>query len=224
MGMAFQGQEFEIRRVLNAPPFQVLTATNGLRAQHEIQGHQLRRSIRETLGRNPKLRTKFGRPDPDSDRLYLPHIVHTSGQSSRCTETCGNDSSNLVIRPERTAAKDGITIHHGPIAYGNTVCRDANLREKFAQKGVLCFEMEAVGLNKGWQGYVVVTAAAYANDLLKHVAPSRVATRRNMRACSTKWLTSHYSSLLMTPEYIRTQNINEEAIYFPSLFDRHLFS
>ncbi|KAH7480507.1 hypothetical protein FOMA001_g8803 [Fusarium oxysporum f. sp. matthiolae] len=244
MGMAFQGQEFEIRRVLNAPPFQLLTATNGLRAQHEIQGHQLRRSIRETLGRNPKLRTKFGRPDPGSDRLYLPHIVHTSGQSSRCTETCGNDSSNLVIRPERTAAKDGIAIHHGLIAYGNSVCRDANLREKFAQKGVLCFEMEAAGLinyfpcivirgtcdysdshkNKDWQGYVVVTAAAYANDLLKHVAPSRVATRRNMRACSTKWLTSHYSSLLMTPEYIRTQNINQEAIYFPSLFDRHLFS
>lgn len=25
-------------------------------------------------------------------------------------------------------------------------------------------------------------------------------------------------------EYIRTQNINQEAIYFPSLFDRHLFS
>lgn len=76
-----------------------------------------------------------------------------------------------------------------------SVCRDANLREKFAQKGGLCFEMEAAGLinyfpcivirgtcdysdshkNKGWQGYVVVTAAAYANDLLKHVAPSRVA-------------------------------------------------
>jgi len=51
--------------------------------------------------------------------------------------------------------------------------------------------------NKDWQGYAAVTAAAYAKDLLKHVAPSRVATKRNMRACSTKWLTSHYSSLLM---------------------------
>ncbi|KAJ9421487.1 nucleoside phosphorylase domain-containing protein [Fusarium oxysporum] len=153
----------------------LLTATNGLRAQHEIQGHRIRHS----------------------DRLYLPHIVHTSGQSSRCTEACGNDSLNLVIRPERAAAEDGIVIHHGLIASGNTVCRDANLRDKFAQKGALCFEMEVAGLinyfpciviqgicdysdshkNKDWQGYAAMTAAVYAKDLLKHVAPSRIANR-----------------------------------------------
>jgi nucleoside phosphorylase len=222
MGVAFQGQEFEIRRVLNAPPFQLLTATNGLRAQHEIQGHRLQQSISEILDRSPKLRTKFGRPDPDSDRLYLPHVVHPSGQPSHCTESCGNDPSTLVLRPERTDAEDDIVIHYGLIASGNTLCRDTNLRDKFAKKRVLCFEMEAAGVmnhfpciviraicdysdshkNKDWQGYAAMTAAAYAKDLLKHVAPSHIATKRKMRACGTKWLTGHYLSLLMETVFV----------------------
>ncbi|KAH7164921.1 hypothetical protein DER46DRAFT_684854 [Fusarium sp. MPI-SDFR-AT-0072] len=201
MGVAFQGQEFDIRRVLNAPPFQLLTATNGLRAQHEIQGHRLQQSMREILGRRPKLRTKFGRPDPDSDRLYFPHVVHPSGQSSHCAEHCGSDPSTLVLRPERTNAENGIVIHYGLIASGNTLCRDANLRDKFAQKG-----------NKDWQGYAAMTAAAYAKDLLKHVAPSQVATKRETRACGTKWLAVHYSSLLMETVFVFMLFLLVEAI------------
>ncbi|KAH7224148.1 hypothetical protein BKA60DRAFT_594054 [Fusarium oxysporum] len=108
MCVAFQGQEFEIRRVLDAPPFQLLAAANGLRSQHDIQGH--------------------------SDRLHFPHVVHPSGQSSHCVEHCGSYPSTLVLRPERTDAKNGIVIHYGLIASGNTLCRDANLRDKFAQK------------------------------------------------------------------------------------------
>ncbi|EXM19627.1 Nucleoside phosphorylase superfamily [Fusarium oxysporum f. sp. vasinfectum] len=57
MCVAFQGQEFEIRRVLDAPPFQLLAAANGLRSQHDIQGRQLQQSIREILGRRPTLLT-----------------------------------------------------------------------------------------------------------------------------------------------------------------------
>ncbi|KAF5268192.1 hypothetical protein FOXYS1_914 [Fusarium oxysporum] len=232
MGVALQGQEFEIRRVLNAPPFQLLAAMNGLRAQHKIQVHRLQQSIREILGRRPKLRTKFGRPDPDSDRLYFPHIVHPSGQSSHCAGHCGSDPSTLVLRPERMDAENGIVIHYGLIASGNTLCRDANLRDKFAQKGVLCFEMEAAGLinyfpcvvirgicdysdphkTKDWQGYAAMTAAAYAKDLLKHVTRSQVATKRETRACGTKCLTGHYSSLLMETVFVFMLFLLVEAI------------
>ncbi|KAM5383078.1 hypothetical protein ACJA88_003611 [Fusarium oxysporum] len=232
MGVALQGQEFEIRRVLNAPPFQLLAAMNGLRAQHKIQVHRLQQSIREILGRRPKLRTKFGRPYPDSDRLYFPHIVHPSGQSSHCAGHCGSDPSTLVLRPERMDAENGIVIHYGLIASGNTLCRDANLRDKFAQKGVLCFEMEAAGLinyfpcvvirgicdysdphkTKDWQGYAAMTAAAYAKDLLKHVTRSQVATKRETRACGTKCLTGHYSSLLMETVFVFMLFLLVEAI------------
>ncbi|QKD53957.2 uncharacterized protein FOBCDRAFT_250161 [Fusarium oxysporum Fo47] len=201
MGVALQGQEFEIRRVLNAPPFQLLAAMNGLRAQHKIQVHRLQQSIREILGRRPKLRTKFGRPDPDSDRLYFPHIVHPSGQSSHCAGHCGSDPSTLVLRPERMDAENGIVIHYGLIASGNTLCRDANLRDKFAQKGT-----------KDWQGYAAMTAAAYAKDLLKHVTRSQVATKRETRACGTKCLTGHYSSLLMETVFVFMLFLLVEAI------------
>ncbi|RYC88560.1 hypothetical protein BFJ63_vAg8622 [Fusarium oxysporum f. sp. narcissi] len=139
-----------------------------------------------------------------------------------CAEHCGSDPSTLVLRPERTDAENGIVIHYGLIASGNTLCRDANLRGKFAQKGVLCFEMEAAGLinyfhcvvirgvcyysdshkNKDWQRYAAMTAAAYTKDLLKHVAPSQVTTKRETRACRTKWLTGHYSGLLMATVFV----------------------
>jgi nucleoside phosphorylase len=73
--------------------------------------------------------------------------------------------------------------------------KDAIVRDTIAkEKGVMCFEMEAAGLmnhfpclivrgicdyldshkNKQWQGYVAMTAAAYAQDLLTRMVLNRV--------------------------------------------------
>jgi nucleoside phosphorylase len=73
--------------------------------------------------------------------------------------------------------------------------KDALIRDKLsAEKGVLCFEMEAAGLmnhfpclvirgicdysdthkNKKWQGYAAMAAAAYAKDLLCRMARNKV--------------------------------------------------
>lgn len=69
------------------------------------------------------------------------------------------------------------------------------------EKEVLCFEMEAAGLmnhfpclvirgicdysdshkNEEWQGYASMTAAAYANDLLRRIHPNRIEAERNIR-------------------------------------------
>jgi nucleoside phosphorylase len=71
---------------------------------------------------------------------------------------------------------------------------DATRDRLAAEKGVLCFEMEAAGLmnhfpclvirgicdysdthkNKSWQGYAAMTAAAYAKDLLGQIAQTRL--------------------------------------------------
>jgi hypothetical protein len=70
-------------------------------------------------------------------------------------------------------------------------------RDKISQDlgGVLCFEMEAAGLmnnfpclvirgisdysdshkNDGWQRYAAAAAAAFAKELLNHLAPTKVA-------------------------------------------------
>lgn len=75
------------------------------------------------------------------------------------------------------------------------------LRNKLArEKGVLCFETEAAGLmnrfpclvirgicdytdthkDKEWQGYAAMTAAAYAKDVLRQIAPNEVGADREL--------------------------------------------
>jgi len=79
--------------------------------------------------------------------------------------------------------------------------KNALVRDKLAaEKNVLCFKMEAVGLinnfpclvirgiydysdshkNKEWQGYVVITAAAYTKDLLCRIVPNKVKAKKKI--------------------------------------------
>jgi nucleoside phosphorylase len=81
--------------------------------------------------------------------------------------------------------------------------KDALIRDKLAaEDNVLCFEMEAAGLmnhfpclvirgvcgysyshkNKEWQGYAAMAAAAYAEDLLCRIAPSRIEAEERLTA------------------------------------------
>lgn len=86
--------------------------------------------------------------------------------------------------------------------------KDAVVRDALvAEKGILCFEIEAAGLmncfpclvirgiydysdsykNKDWQGYAAMAAAAYAKELLKRIVPSQVKSKERLRkalACS----------------------------------------
>ncbi|KAJ9412649.1 hypothetical protein FOXG_17298 [Fusarium oxysporum f. sp. lycopersici 4287] len=78
---------------------------------------------------------------------------------------------------------------------------DALMRDKLAaEKGILCFEMEAAGLmnhfpclvirgiydysdsykNKEWQGFAAMVAAAYAKDLLRQIPPNKVEAERRI--------------------------------------------
>ncbi|OGM47366.1 hypothetical protein ABOM_003825 [Aspergillus bombycis] len=115
--------------------------------------------------------------------------------------TDSDDSmSSLVMRRQRAGTEDNPMIHYGVIASGNQLMKDAVLRDKFAAaRGVLCFEMEAAGLmnhfpclvirgicdyadthkSDQWQGYAAMAAAAYAKDLLCHLAPRRIAAYRD---------------------------------------------
>ncbi|KAF9778282.1 hypothetical protein IL306_004255 [Fusarium sp. DS 682] len=202
-GKAIQGQAFQETRFLNQPPTILRTAVNGLKAQYEADGHDLEDSINKALEKRPRLRKKYGRPDPSTDRLYQPSVLHQShnevGESS-CVIVCGNDPSNLVLRAERTADEDNPSIHYGLIASADTLMKDALVRNEFAERGVLCFEMEAAGLmnhfpclvirgicdysdshkNKEWQGYAAMAAAAYAKDLLYRIPPKRVKDERKI--------------------------------------------
>ena len=91
-------------------------------------------------------------------------------------------------------------VYYGTIALGNQVIRDGRTRDKLSNElgGILCFEMEAVGLmnnfpclvirgicdyadshkNKTWQPYAAGTAAAYAKEVLSVISPTDIAKTR----------------------------------------------
>ncbi|KAM0361981.1 hypothetical protein ACHAPK_011597 [Fusarium culmorum] len=198
-GKAIQEHAFEATGSLNQPPQLLLTALSGLEAKHELDGHQLSNNIESVLEQRPRLRKKYSRPHPDTDRLYRSDIVHQG--SDACGDVCLNNSACLVDRKERGNEEDGPAIHYGLIASANQLMKDAIARDKLsASMDVLCFEMEAAGLmnhfpclvirgicdysdshkNNDWQGFAAMVAAAYAKDLLCQVVPSRVEAERRI--------------------------------------------
>jgi len=194
-GKTIQDQSFRQTRFLNQPPTVLRTAVNGLKAQYEDCGHRLEEVISGILEKKQRLRQKYKRPDPSSDRLYQPEFTHPPNNEASCAAVCGDDPSALVLRLERTESEDNPTIHYGTIASANRLMKDALIRDTLAkEKDVLCFEMEAAGLmnhfpclvirgicdyadshkNKEWQGYAAMAAAAYAKDLLYRIPPYRL--------------------------------------------------
>ncbi|EXL39659.1 hypothetical protein FOCG_17746 [Fusarium oxysporum f. sp. radicis-lycopersici 26381] len=193
-GKAIQGHTFVATGSLNQPPQLLLTALSGLEAEYELEGHQLSAHVDRALEQWSRLRQKYSRPPPDSDRLYRPDVVHPDS-SDECGDVCSDDPACLVDRKERGEQEDDPAIHYGLIASANQLMKDALARDKLAASmDVLCFEMEAAGLmnhfpclvirgicdysdshkNKEWQGFAAMMAAAYAKDLLRQIPPSKV--------------------------------------------------
>ncbi|UQC91433.1 uncharacterized protein CLUP02_16968 [Colletotrichum lupini] len=182
-----QGISFEHTDFLDQPPMALRTAVNALKGQYEMEGHQLNEHIDKALARWPRLRKTYARPPSHNDRLYQSGVLHPKG-ADKCDSACGDSPSHLVHRTERGDLDDNPAIHYGLIASSNQLMRHAKIRDTMAkEKSVLCFEMEAAGLmnyflclvirgicdysdlhkNKEWQGFVAMTAAAYATDLLR---------------------------------------------------------
>jgi nucleoside phosphorylase len=231
-----QDQSFRQTGFLNQPPTVLRTAMSGLKAQYEIEGHQLEEAINRILEEKPRLRKKYKRPDPSSDRLYQSSVIHaeainsipeeksrlrkkrkrsdpssdrlhqssvirSSNDEANCAAICGDNPSNLILRPERTKDEDNPAIHYGLIASANQLMKNALVRDTLAaEEDVLCFEMGAAGLmnhfpclvirgicdssdshkNKEWQGYAAMAAAAYAKDLLCRISPNKVVAEKKI--------------------------------------------
>ncbi|WZH50419.1 hypothetical protein QYS62_011663 [Fusarium acuminatum] len=130
---------------------------------------------------------------PAEDRLYRADYEHKGGIN--CASCAAN---GLEERPLRVT-KRAVTVHYGIIASANSVMKNAEERDKYAQDpelNVLCFEMEAAGLmnnfpclvirgicdysdshkNDEWHRYAALAAAAYTRELLYVLKPRKVAT------------------------------------------------
>ncbi|KAH6972353.1 nucleoside phosphorylase domain-containing protein [Ilyonectria sp. MPI-CAGE-AT-0026] len=200
-GKTVQNWSFQKTGVLNQPPTVLRAAVNGLKAQYESYGYTYKEDIEKIFQRRPKLRRKYGQPDPSSDRLYQSGVMHPEYNDLSCLEACGTDPSKLILQSERTEDDDNPAIHYGTIASGNQLMEDALVRDKLAEEeDILCFEMEAAGLmnhfpylvirgicdysdshrNNQWYGYAAIVAAVYMKDLLYRIPPSRVEDKRKI--------------------------------------------
>lgn len=110
------------------------------------------------------------------------YVASNDNNEAGCVAVCGD---KLISRSERTKEEDDPTIHYRFIVSSNQLMKDATVRDKLAaEKDVLYFEMQAVGLmnhfpclvirgicdysdsykNKEWYGYVAIVAAVYVED------------------------------------------------------------
>ncbi|KAM0548071.1 hypothetical protein ACHAPJ_010129 [Fusarium lateritium] len=198
-GKTIQDQTFQRTGIMNHAPPVLRSAVNGLKAQYELDGHQIQDYVIHILEKRPRLKQKYGRPAERYDRLYKPSVVHPKDGDLSCDEACGDNQSDLTIRPKRVQYDDDPTIHYGIVASGDQLMKDASIRDKLAtEEDILCFEMEAAGLmnhfpclvirgicdysdshkSKQWQGYAAMVAAAYAKDILYRLPPNKVEAER----------------------------------------------
>ncbi|KAL7781716.1 hypothetical protein V8C43DRAFT_319567 [Trichoderma afarasin] len=194
-GKSIQGEEFQGTGFLNQPPMLLRTAVGGLMAQYESDGNHIKQTVSKVIAKKSRLRRNYMRPEATTDRLYRSQVVHPPNNETDCAAICGDHPLNLIKRSDREEEEDDDpAIHYGLIASANTLMRDASVRDEMAKKGVLCFETEAAGLmnhfpclvirgicdyadshiNKTWQGYAAMTAAAYTKDLLYRITPNKV--------------------------------------------------
>lgn len=149
---SIQDQSFQQTRFLNQPPATLRAATSGIRTQYERKGHQLEEAINGILRKNIRLRRKYKRPEPITDRLFLPKIIHHQVDYAIYTV----DPSTLVPRSKRADNRDNPAIHYGLIASSNQLMKDTLIRDRLtAEKEVLYFEIEAAGLMNAFPCLVI---------------------------------------------------------------------
>ncbi|KAJ5652431.1 hypothetical protein N7507_009857 [Penicillium longicatenatum] len=183
MGKSLENGVFEQTGFLQPPPRLVMTALSNLKSDPYLPEAPLEEYIHE-IG---ECRKGYRYPGSDNDLLFSSLYSHNPRHT-----TCGSCSAVDVI-PRIRRSGHSPKIHYGLIASGNSVMRDAKLRDKWsAERNVLCFEMEAAGVmntlpclvirgicdysdshkNKRFQEYAAATAASYAKLLLSYMKDS----------------------------------------------------
>jgi Nucleoside phosphorylase len=176
LGKKLPNGQFEITGQLNAPPEKLLGVIPEIRRLYNDRGKPDR--IAEHIQRMNDME-KYQRPTVD--QLYRADYPHIQGRNCvRC------DTSIVVKRAERKNHRI-IRVHYGTIGSGNSVLKDAIIRNAYANDpklNILCFEMEAAGLmnnlpclvirgicdycdsqqKRDWHRYAALTAAAYARS------------------------------------------------------------
>ncbi|KAL6808162.1 ankyrin repeat-containing domain protein [Trichoderma camerunense] len=178
LGKVLPNGQFQRTGRITTPPHTIMTAMSKLQADYESAPSRISSILLDVLNRNEQM-ASYARPNLP-DRLFRHTYKHAQEMDS--CERCS--LSEVLERPHRETMNP--RIHYGKIASGNQVVKDGEARAKMAEElGIICFEMEAAGLqgfpcltirgicdysdshkNKAWQKYSAAVAAAYAKELL----------------------------------------------------------
>lgn len=208
-----QNRKFQRVETRNNTPLVMQNAIGALEVDYAWKGHQLQKLMQDVLKANKRMKRQYKKPATDSDILYWPDYVHPEEPHTACSEPCSRDPEHIVPRPALVDSdeeddsdadeipRDDPTIHYGLIASANQLMKNAGIRDSLAKEaGVLCFEMEAAGLqdhfpcliirgicdysdthkNDRWHGYAAMVAAAYAKDLLTRIPPNKIEAERTL--------------------------------------------
>jgi nucleoside phosphorylase len=191
LGKVLPDGQFQRTGRTTTPPHTIMTAVSKLQADYENAPSKIPSILLDMLDRNEQM-TSYARPSLP-DRLFRHTYKHAQE-----TDSCeGCNLSEILERPHRETTYP--RVHYGKIASGNQVVKDGEARAKMAEElGIICFEMEAAGLqdfpclairgicdysdshkNKAWQKYSAAVAAAYAKELLTVIPLQR---RRDIKA------------------------------------------
>lgn len=137
---------------------------------------------------------RWAYPGTGKDVLFRSGYQHRPSAAEGCTkciETKGPD--DVVTRRGRRTTHP--KIHYGNIGSGNSLIKNGLERDELAQlDNIVCFEMEAAGLmddfpclvirgvsdyadshkNSSWQPYAAASAAAFAKQLVRIIAPQDI--------------------------------------------------
>ncbi|VUC25543.1 unnamed protein product [Clonostachys rosea] len=226
-GKAHEGEKFERIGSLNAPPASLGTALTKLETKYDLEGARIPEYLDKVRLKWPNLSSNYFRSEALIDPLdaidgshdsswrwlamlsimwttllaYLRYLFGSSTLSvtNNATGQVGYSPKPAVGRDHRRPGE--IHVHHGLIASGNQVIKDAVLRDKLDEDfggHVYCVDMEAAGLmnnfpcvvirgicdyadaqkNKTWQEYAALVAAAFAKELLENIQASEVQSER----------------------------------------------
>lgn len=192
-GKTETGGEFHRTGIQNKPPRVLLHALQTLKTRHWKEESKVTEYLSMMYEKRPHMAKKFGHQGVAHDRLFESTYDHEGHDS------CENCDSLRILKRLPARPDTAPRIHYGNIASGNQVMKHGIKRDEIANKlGVICFEMEAAGLddfpclvirgicdyadshkNKRWQPYAAATAAAYAKELLGVIDEQEVATSQS---------------------------------------------
>jgi hypothetical protein len=128
-GKTIQNQTFHTTGFLNQPPVLLRAAMNDLKARYEIDGHDIEETVKTILDKRPRLKKRYRRPDPSSDRLYRSTVIHPPGDEATCAQVCSHDSKDLITRITRPE-DEMLVIHYVLITSSNQLLKDASIRDR----------------------------------------------------------------------------------------------